>query len=143
MAQARPSPPDATIADAVDAALSAISPFASVIACWVFGSRAGASYQRDSDLDIAVLCDRPLSEVEAFGAAQSIATALSLDVDLVDLRKASGVLAMEVVLKGRRIRCRDDFEAELFATTCFSEYVSFSEQRAPIIEEFLRVRKAV
>ena len=143
MANERPTPPDAAIADAVDAALSAISPVASVLACWVFGSRAGDSYQRESDLDIAVLCTRPLSELEAFNAAQSIATALSLDVDLVDLRRASGVLAMEVVLKGRRIRCRDDFAAELFATTRFSEHVSFSEQRAPIVESFLRARKAV
>lgn len=143
MAHARPTPPDTAIARAVEAALSSISPSVQGIACWVFGSRAGTAHRQDSDLDIALLCDRALTAVEAFDAAQTVAATLSLDVDLVDLRTSSGVLAMEVVLKGRRILCHDEFTAELFATTCFSEYVSFSEERAPIIDGFLRARKAV
>lgn len=143
MAPARPTPPDATIARAVEAALLAASPSTRCVACWVFGSRAGTSFQLDSDLDLAVLCEGTLTDVQAFEAAQMVASELALDVDLVDLRRASGVLAMEVVHRGRRILCRDEFTTELFATTCFSEHVSFSEARAPIVEDFLRARKAV
>lgn len=68
----------------------------------LFGSLAAGEARPDSDVDIAILADRPLSselKAEWIGA---LAAATGRPVDLVDLR-AAGEPLLGQVLKGRRL----------------------------------------
>jgi predicted nucleotidyltransferase len=64
----------------------------------VFGSRVRHRARRDSDLDIAVCCDGP-ADLDSLYAV--IARRLHADpIDLVDLRRASPLLAFEIARSG-------------------------------------------
>ncbi|MEY3022317.1 MAG: hypothetical protein RIS86_1515 [Planctomycetota bacterium] len=138
----RPTPTDESLAQIVVESIGAVAPGSRCLACWFFGSRSAGTPDAHSDLDLAVLCQPPLDPVATFDAAQRIAVATGIETDLVELSRASGVLAMEVILKGRRIVEADPAAAETFATTAFSEFVSFEELRRPVIEAFIASRKA-
>ncbi len=72
----------------------------------LYGSRATEKHGADSDADVAVLAERPLS----FGTLREIQEALSPvlgvragKVDIVDLRFASPLLAFHIARDGKKI----------------------------------------
>ncbi len=72
-----------------------------LIAVYRFGSTASAQEHAESDLDIAVLAGDPIDAVARFELQERLAAAVGRDVDLVDLRRASTVMAMQVISTGR------------------------------------------
>jgi predicted nucleotidyltransferase len=68
----------------------------------LFGSAAKNSMHPDSDIDIAIRTNHPLSAEEKTKLIESIALACDRPVDLIDLRTAGEPLLGEI-LKGRRI----------------------------------------
>jgi predicted nucleotidyltransferase len=79
-----------------------------LIAAYRFGSSAAGASRPDSDLDFAFLGDRRLDPVVRFALQEQVASALRTDVDLVDLRSASTVMASQVVTTGILLRRRRD-----------------------------------
>jgi predicted nucleotidyltransferase len=79
----------------------------------LFGSTARGVTHRRSDLDVAILAKEPLDVVET--ATQVMALLRRSDVDVVDLRRASPLLAMEVVRSGILLYEREPGE---YATVC-------------------------
>jgi predicted nucleotidyltransferase len=81
----------------------------SVLAAYVFGSRARDEARAGSDLDVAVLeapnCSLTLEAEERL--RREIAQATGLAVDLARLTRSSPVLAFEVLEGGRRVFARD------------------------------------
>lgn len=71
-----------------------------VDATWIFGSEATGAAGPESDLDIAVLMDRLPSFDEHADARNELAAAMGREVDLVDLRRASPILAYQVLGHG-------------------------------------------
>lgn len=70
-------------------------------ALWLFGSEAQGRARADSDVDLAVLFrDRP-SALELLDAKADLVQALDRQVDLVDLQRASPILAMQVLKGGQ------------------------------------------
>lgn len=91
-----------------------------LVAGYRFGS-AGTAYQRpESDVDIAFLAASPIADVERWELAQALAAPLRQDVDLVDLKKASTVLRMQVVAHDERIYCADENRAGRFEAVCYA-----------------------
>ncbi len=93
----------------------------SVLAAWMFGSRARGEERPGSDLDVALL---PLPGVAMPAGiedrvAAAIAERTGLDVDVSRIGEDRPVLSFEVVADGRRVFARD-------------------EERADIVEEQLR-----
>jgi predicted nucleotidyltransferase len=88
-----------------DATVAAIQSFLEerfdLDALWEFGSRAEDRARADSDLDLAALFARSPSAAELLDARERLASLVGIDVDLVDLERASPVLAMQVLRKGR------------------------------------------
>lgn len=87
-----------------------------VFALYVFGSFAGGREHADSDLDLAVLAERPLDPLRRLEAQRELGRLLDRDVDLIDLHRANTVLGREVVTRGRALFKQDteralDFEA--------------------------------
>lgn len=68
----------------------------------LFGSLAAGRVRPDSDLDIAILADRPLSAELKGEWIDALAAATGRPVDLIDLRTAGEPLLGQV-LKGRRL----------------------------------------
>jgi predicted nucleotidyltransferase len=111
-------------------------PDATVQAVYLFGSAAVAALRPESDLDIALLLELPIDDRMAHELAQDLACALGREVDLIDLRRASTVLATQVVGSGRRIETGDAGAAARFEYQTLAEYASLNERRGAAIKTF-------
>lgn len=107
------------------------SRFPTYIALYGFGS-SGTEFERPhSDIDLALLLSGPTADLEPL--RQDLEEKLGRNVDLIDMRQAPVVLAKEIVLSGRRLACRDAFEADLFELHILSKYQKLSQERADIL----------
>lgn len=70
----------------------------------VFGSAARDALTADSDLDVAVSMDEPMSSAQRIQLIGALATACGRPIDLVDLRSARGTVFARA-LQGRELFC--------------------------------------
>lgn len=99
-----------------------------------FGST-GEQRRPDSDVDVALLAQRPARVEELFELAQHLASRLGRDVDLLDLRTASTVMAAQVLSRGERLYCADEGACDAFETRALSAYALLNEERAGILQD--------
>jgi predicted nucleotidyltransferase len=66
----------------------------------LFGSLASGRTHRDSDLDIAIYPNRPLSPTDLAALSDQLALATGRPVDLVDLSRINGALLRQILRKG-------------------------------------------
>jgi predicted nucleotidyltransferase len=104
---------------------------------YVFGSAARGEMTRESDIDIAFLCNRSPDEYEVFVIAQEMASMLGKEVDLINLDKASTVLQAQVVSMGKAIYCRSREKRLIFEMNVLKEYARLNEERRPVIEKVM------
>ena len=104
-------------------------------AVYLFGSHGSAEARPGSDVDLAVLADRPLGPVERFDVQERLAACLGRDVDLVDLRSASTVMQARIVSTGRVVLDADPGERARFETVAYSAYALLNEERAGILAD--------
>jgi len=71
-----------------------------LVAVYRFGSTATGFARSDSDIDLAFLSQSRLDPVDRFNLQERLSTALRRQVDLVDLRTASTVMAIQVIGPG-------------------------------------------
>lgn len=102
------------------------------VAVYRFGSTARGEERDDSDVDLAVLAPKRLDPVARFDLQEQLAITLRRDVDLVDLRRASTVMAMQVVSRGKPIATGDAVERERFEDHVFGAYARLNEERREI-----------
>lgn len=69
----------------------------------LYGSVARGTAGPESDLDVAVMGDRPLSTDETVALVRALARETGRPVDLVDLRTVHGTLLAEVLRTGVRV----------------------------------------
>ena len=67
----------------------------------LYGSAATGRMRPDSDVDIAILFDRPLSTEKKMELISRLERELKRDVDLVDLFDLSGTILKQILTKGR------------------------------------------
>lgn len=70
-------------------------------ALWLFGSEAIGSAGHFSDIDLAGLFRNRPSALDLLDAREALGALLGRDVDLVDLERASPIVAMQVFRHGR------------------------------------------
>jgi predicted nucleotidyltransferase len=99
-----------------------------LLGAWLYGSHARGQSRAGSDLDIAVLFDEPLDPVPRVDATARLAAAIGVTVDLVDLRRAGGLLRVEATQGGRPL-VPPTIEADLFATHALADHLSFAARR--------------
>ena len=110
------------------------------IVLYRFGSSVAGVLRADSDLDYALLAPRPLEAVERFELQEDVARALHRSVDLVDLRRASAVLRMQVVGSGVAVAVGDAIEKERFEILTYASYARLNEERRAILEQIAEER---
>ncbi len=105
-----------------------------VTAVYLFGSLAAGQATPESDVDIGVLYQRgqePDFMVEMNDKIE-LASLLKRDVDLVNLNRASPVLRMQVLKKGKLVLNRDPKLVNLFFVNTLNEYFDLKQSRKPI-----------
>ena len=73
----------------------------------IFGSAAANSMRIDSDVDIALLFNYPLSGKRKMEITENLELELLRDVDLVDMSKLSGTILKQTLCKGRVLIQKD------------------------------------
>lgn len=111
------------------------SAFPTLQAVYQFGST-GTPYERESsDVDLAFLAARPQDPVHVWNTAQKIAARIHRDVDLVDLRQASSVMAAHIVVHGKRLLCTEPIACASFEMNALASYARLNEERASILQD--------
>jgi predicted nucleotidyltransferase len=109
-----------------------------VVAVYVFGSRARGDATADSDFDLAVLPLRPLDPVGRWELQEALARVIGVNVDLVDLTRASTVLRVEILRDGRLLFENDEPARELFEATALGAYARLNDERREILADIAR-----
>ena len=115
--------------------LAAAFPQQRVLGAWLYGSQARGEARAGSDLDLAVLCDGPLDPVALFDASGRLADRLGTSVDLVDLRRAGGLLRVEATHRGQPL-VPPTLEADLFTTHALADHAAFAPRRRAATRAF-------
>jgi predicted nucleotidyltransferase len=109
--------------------------FPEALGVWVYGSVADGTANEASDIDIAILGERPIrlgwGELERIG---ELSGRVGRSVDLVDLRSVPPLLQFEVFARGRRVVARDPTLCDRYETMAVSRYQRLNEERREIFE---------
>lgn len=108
--------------------------FPEVVLVVLFGSVASGFSRVDSDLDIAVAMDHPLTVEERISLISVLAERFGRPVDLIDLRVVSEPLLGQIVRHGRRILGSDTLYGELISRHLF-EQADFMPYRTRLLAE--------
>jgi hypothetical protein len=105
------------------------------VGAWLYGSHARGEARPGSDIDLAVLADEPLDPVALFDSSGRLAARLGAVVDLVDLRRAGGLLRVEATHHGRPL-LPPTHEADLFTAHALADHAAFSPRRRAATRAF-------
>ncbi|MDN5924473.1 MAG: nucleotidyltransferase domain-containing protein [Xanthomonadales bacterium] len=101
----------------------------------VFGSVARGQARSDSDIDIAVQADHPLSADDKIRLIEDLAMATGRPVDLIDLATVGAPLLGEILRDGKRIIGRNHDLAELALRNIY-----LNEDFMPYVQRALHAR---
>lgn len=102
----------------------------------VFGSVASGRARQDSDLDIAVEADHPLSAAEKQQLIETLAVTTGRPIDLIDLKTAGEPLLGQILTHGSRILGSNADYATLIRRHLFD-----AEDFLPYVERLLQERR--
>jgi predicted nucleotidyltransferase len=102
-------------------------------AIYLFGSHGTAREHPCSDVDLAILPRSPLDPLACFATANELSNQLGVAVDLIDLSRASTVLAKEVLRTGTPLAVADSLACQAFEMRTLADYARLNEERAPIL----------
>lgn len=106
-----------------------------LVAMYRFGSSVGGGERSSgSDVDLAVLAAAPIDPLLRFDLQERLASAVGRSVDLVDLRVASPVMAIQVIGKGRLLLDNDAQARGRFEDLTYGVYARLNEERRGILE---------
>ena len=100
----------------------------------LFGSIAADRPRADSDLDIAVAADHPLTVADKIALTQALAETTGRPIDLIDLATVTEPLLGQIVQHGRRLLGSDTRFGNLISRHLF-EQADFMPLRARVLAE--------
>jgi predicted nucleotidyltransferase len=106
---------------------------------YIFGSTVKGTSNSNSDVDVAYLSEESYDEYEIFMVAQELAAIVNLDIDLIDLNKASTVFQAQIVSTGKNIYSFDENKRMNFEMKTYKMYAKLNEERKVISD---RVRES-
>jgi predicted nucleotidyltransferase len=105
-----------------------------LVAVYRFGSSVSGEQRPGSDVDLAVLTATSLDPLLRFDLQERLASALHKSVDLVDLRVASPVMAIQIIGKGRVLLDNDASARGRFEDLTYGVYARLNEERRGILQ---------
>lgn len=101
----------------------------------LFGSTATNKTHADSDIDIAFISKNKHDSLKLYTCTQDLSDLLKKEVDLIDLTKASPVMQVQIINKGRVIYDEDpQFRMEFFILA-FKKYARLNEEREAVLKK--------
>lgn len=116
---------------------SAIAEFPELLLVIVYGSFAKGKETANSDLDIAVAGKKPLSTKKRIEVALHLSEAFQREVDLVDLRRAHGLILKEILTQGKVILSKDP----LLYAAIMKRYLFDQADFMPLYHRLLKIRR--
>ena len=105
--------------------------------CIIFGSAVSGKTSPESDLDVAVAADQPLTADRRLELTEAFSAAANREVDLVDLMAVSGPILRQALSKGVVVTNRDkDLYARLISRMLFNQ-----ADMMPYYDRILRERR--
>lgn len=105
-------------------------------AVYVYGSFARGDAGPDSDLDLAVLLPPDQALEMPWDIATRVAERVRREVDLVDLRRASDVLRMQVLKHGRILHNARPGEVLAWEAQAITRYAHYRREVAALMDQF-------
>ncbi len=102
----------------------------------IFGSVAAGRPRADSDLDIAVSADKPISMPERIAIIQTLAEVTGRPIDLIDLAAVTEPLLGQILKHGRRVLGSDASYGKLI-----SRHLIDQADFMPLIDRMLAERR--
>lgn len=100
---------------------------------YIFGSFARNELREDSDIDIAIITDYNFEEhIKYINDLENI---LNYDIDLINFNKIDINFQSEIIIEGRCIFFKDEYEKQKFEMKILSNYLTFEEDRKVVIDE--------
>lgn len=109
-----------------------------LIAIYLFGSIARGDANRDSDVDLAVLAGRSIDGRLRFELEARMEENLRQSVDLIDLRRASAVLRVQILKDASVLVDADPGRRAGFECFALADYARLNEERAGILADVAR-----
>jgi predicted nucleotidyltransferase len=106
-----------------------------LLAVIIFGSFANNSENRSSDIDIAFLSSKKISNIKRWELQEELASILDKDVDLVDLESASDVFRFQIASQGIVIYADNSKDIELYLDKIYTIYLQLNDDRKAILED--------
>lgn len=104
---------------------------------YLFGSYAHGNNRDGSDLDLAFLTSKEVDDYQRFLTAQKLASKLNIEVDLIDLSKASTVFKAQII-QGKLIYAKNKRQKQEFELLTLKKYARLNEERKEIIDKIER-----
>jgi len=115
-------------------------------AIYHFGSTARGEDAPGSDIDLALLLPyataKQSDSLVLLDVSARLTRALGRDLDLINVREVSTVFQMEILRTGQVIDCADDRARLEFEMRTLSGYFKLNEERADILRQFQKTRRA-
>ena len=99
---------------------------------YVFGSFGSPYFREESDLDVAVDFGAPLDPEVFLELSGSLSEAAGRNTDLLDLRRADPVIAMQVLKTGSVLLAHDPKALAAFQMTTLTAYADQRLDRRPV-----------
>ncbi|RCW60331.1 nucleotidyltransferase domain-containing protein [Halanaerobium sp. ST460_2HS_T2] len=103
---------------------------------YLFGSYAKGKERPDSDLDLAFLSSKDIDDYQRFLIAQKLASKLNIEVDLIDLKKASTVFKVQII-QGKLLYAKNKLQQQEFEMLTLKKYARLNEERKEIIDKIV------
>jgi predicted nucleotidyltransferase len=105
-----------------ESVLKVLDRFSEIKLCIIFGSVPAGKALPDSDLDIAVAGERPLSEETYLEMVAALVDAVNREIDLLDLNAATGTILKKALSSGMVVLNNDKtLYAGLISKMLFNE----------------------
>lgn len=109
-------------ADVHSAITKVLARHPAIVIAILFGSLAAGRAHRESDLDLAIESDAPLTPELRIQVIDELAVALGRPVDLIDLSRTHNPLLQQILIHGQRVICHDRTRyAELIRRMAYEE----------------------
>lgn len=111
------------------------SKLSDVFLIYIFGSQASGLTNKNSDIDIAILCSKKIDPITRWDVQEYLASQFNKDVDLIDLLNTSTVMQHQIIYSGFCIY--DPFsKQQTFEMQVMSMYQHLNFERADILEGY-------
>jgi len=101
---------------------------------YLFGSFAKGEGREDSDIDLAIYTEEVLTPYDLFILSNTLAFEVKRDVQIVNLKDISTVLAAQIVGTKEVLYCEDEILMGNYDMRVFKEYAKLNEERKIVID---------